>query len=60
MRDLKDQQALYHCPKRTCAKDFTTLGALINHLESETCGFVRFGAVQANINGLVSGNRLLL
>ncbi|KAF3769355.1 hypothetical protein M406DRAFT_287495 [Cryphonectria parasitica EP155] len=51
------QQALYHCPK--CRREYTTLAGIINHLESESCGFMRFETVQRNIDGLVRGNRLL-
>ncbi|KAF7559528.1 hypothetical protein G7046_g4627 [Stylonectria norvegica] len=39
------QQALYHCPSRSCGKDFSTLAALVNHLESESCGYMRFQAI---------------
>lgn len=54
-----DQQALYHCPNRGCGKDFTTLGAVINHLESKTCRFMRFQEIQRGIGGLINGQRLL-
>ncbi|KAK8090708.1 hypothetical protein PG994_000213 [Apiospora phragmitis] len=40
------QQALHHCPNRTCRKGFTTLSAVMLHLESESCGFSRFANVQ--------------
>ncbi|KAK3689462.1 hypothetical protein B0T22DRAFT_461578 [Podospora appendiculata] len=51
------QQKLYHCPNRGCARDFKMLAALINHLESESCGFMRFDAVQRQMSDLVSSNR---
>ena len=53
------QQNLYHCPNRSCRQDFKTLAAIINHLESEKCGAMRFEAVQRNIHGMVNGSRLL-
>ncbi|KAK3347534.1 hypothetical protein B0H65DRAFT_547357 [Neurospora tetraspora] len=54
------QQNLYHCPNRSnCRQDFRTLAAIINHLESEKCGAMRFEQVQRNIHGMVSGNRLI-
>jgi len=59
MTSRTDQQALYHCPNRGCAHDFKTLAAIINHLESETCGAMRFETVQRNIGNIVSGNRRL-
>ncbi|KAG9671660.1 hypothetical protein KCU99_g2981, partial [Aureobasidium melanogenum] len=52
------QAPLYHCPNKTgkCGgKRFTTLAALFNHFESESCGFVKFGAVQKNVSGFLSG-----
>ncbi|CAG7937571.1 unnamed protein product [Penicillium salamii] len=39
-------QKVYHCPNRGCAKEFTALAALFNHLESESCRFMRFENVQ--------------
>ncbi|KAH6644751.1 hypothetical protein C7974DRAFT_430449 [Boeremia exigua] len=48
---------VYHCPGQTCRKEFRALAALFNHLESETCGAVRFDAVQRNVGGILSGQR---
>ncbi|KAI9901866.1 hypothetical protein N3K66_003683 [Trichothecium roseum] len=53
------QQSLYHCPNRNCAKDFKTLAAIINHLESESCGCTRFETVQRSIHNVMSGDRLI-
>ncbi|KAK7954966.1 hypothetical protein PG996_015773 [Apiospora saccharicola] len=54
------QQALYHCPNRSgCGKEFKSLAAIINHLESESCGFTRFENVQRGIQSVVSGDRLI-
>ncbi|VUC35391.1 unnamed protein product [Clonostachys rosea] len=53
------QQALYHCPNPSCRRDFTTLAATINHLESESCGFMKFRAVQTNVERIVNPNRML-
>ncbi|KAF1920940.1 hypothetical protein BDU57DRAFT_465862 [Ampelomyces quisqualis] len=48
---------VYHCPGRACRKEFRALAPLFNHLESETCGTVRFDAVQRNVGGILSGQR---
>ncbi|KAJ5662774.1 hypothetical protein N7462_011700 [Penicillium macrosclerotiorum] len=42
------KQKIYHCPNRreNCNKQFVSLAALFNHLESETCGLLRFRQVQ--------------
>jgi len=56
---MADQQNLYHCPNRGCGLDFKTLASTINHLESESCGFMRFEAVQRNMGDLISSNRRL-
>ncbi|KAK1752702.1 hypothetical protein QBC47DRAFT_389129 [Echria macrotheca] len=53
------QQALYHCPNRGCGTDFRALASVINHLESETCGFMRFRAVQNKFGQIISSNRRL-
>ncbi|KAF2655846.1 hypothetical protein K491DRAFT_562853, partial [Lophiostoma macrostomum CBS 122681] len=53
------RQKVYHCPGRGCGRDFVSLAALFNHLESESCGAVRFEAVQRNVGGFLQGNRLI-
>ncbi|KAI2469905.1 hypothetical protein F4781DRAFT_392863 [Annulohypoxylon bovei var. microspora] len=54
------QQALYHCPNRNgCGREYKTLAAVMNHLESESCAFMRFEAVQSTVGNLVSGDRRL-
>lgn len=54
------KQKIYHCPKRDCARDFVSLAALFNHLESESCGFIRFEAVQANVGNFLTGKQKML
>ncbi|KAH7041524.1 uncharacterized protein B0I36DRAFT_392583 [Microdochium trichocladiopsis] len=53
------QQALYHCPKRDCRQDFKSIAGFINHLESETCGYMRFGDVQKRAQDMLRNGRLL-
>ncbi|KAL7629034.1 hypothetical protein AAE478_000552 [Parahypoxylon ruwenzoriense] len=54
------QQPLYHCPNRNiCGRDFKTLAAVMNHLESESCGYTRFENVQTSVSNIVSSNRRL-
>ncbi|EMR67222.1 putative zinc finger protein [Eutypa lata UCREL1] len=54
------QQNLYHCPNRMdCGKDFKSLAGVMNHLESESCGFTRFEKVQTGFRGVVGGDRLI-
>ncbi|KAI1143144.1 hypothetical protein F5Y05DRAFT_143730 [Hypoxylon sp. FL0543] len=56
----RHQQALYHCPNRlNCGREFKTLAAVMNHLESESCAYMRFEAVQNTVGDLVSGDRRL-
>ncbi|KAM3065464.1 hypothetical protein ACMFMG_011648 [Clarireedia jacksonii] len=40
------EQNLYHCPKAACGKQFKLLSGLIQHVESESCGVMRFRQVQ--------------
>ncbi|ODA81298.1 hypothetical protein RJ55_04263 [Drechmeria coniospora] len=54
------QQPLYHCPAGSCGADFKSLGALVSHLESESCGAARSEDVQRGIGDLVSGLRLTI
>jgi C2H2 type zinc-finger (2 copies) len=54
------QQKYYHCPnKRGCGKDFVTLAALFNHLESESCGFMRFENVNKSANEFLTGKKMI-
>ena len=39
--------------------DFRTLASVINHLESESCGFMRFETVQRKMGNVLGGDRLL-
>ncbi|KAH7139334.1 hypothetical protein B0J11DRAFT_41243 [Dendryphion nanum] len=57
----KHRQKTYHCPgKVSCGKEFTSLAALFNHLESESCGAMRFETVQRNVGGILSGGRKMI
>ncbi|EYE90133.1 C2H2-type zinc finger protein [Aspergillus ruber CBS 135680] len=53
------QQKVYHCPKRACAKEFVTLAGLFNHLESESCGMMRFENVQRHVGNVIQGRHLI-
>ncbi|OTA69524.1 putative zinc finger protein [Hypoxylon sp. EC38] len=54
------QQALYHCPNRmNCGREFKTLAAIMNHLESESCAYMRFETVRNTLGNIISGDRRL-
>ncbi|KAK1977069.1 zinc finger protein [Colletotrichum cereale] len=53
------KQALYHCPNRKCGRDYKTLAGVINHLESESCAFMRFESVQRNVERIVDPRRMI-
>ncbi|KFH41731.1 Zinc finger protein OZF-like protein [Hapsidospora chrysogenum ATCC 11550] len=54
------QQNLYHCPNsRRCGREFTTLAAVFNHLESESCEYMRFEAVQRHVERIVDPRRMI-
>lgn len=38
--------------------DFKTLAGVVNHLESESCGFMRFATVQNKMGNMLGSNRL--
>ncbi|KAF2872157.1 putative zinc finger protein [Massariosphaeria phaeospora] len=50
-------QKIYHCPGVRCIREFASLAALFNHLESESCGAVRFETVQRSVQNIVGGDR---
>lgn len=50
---------IYHCPNRLCGKDFLSLAALFQHLESESCRFMRFGKVQQKAADVFHGGKLI-
>ncbi|KAH8621607.1 zinc finger protein [Alternaria alternata] len=53
-------EKLYHCPNRSCAGQFVRLASLFNHLESESCNFVRFEKVQKHVHDFITGRQKLL
>lgn len=53
------RQKIYHCPNRGCSKEFVSLAALFNHLESESCGFISFEKVQKSVTGILGGHRYI-
>jgi len=40
------EQDLYRCPKSSCGRTFKVLSGLVQHVESESCGVMRFMQVQ--------------
>ncbi|KAK3388597.1 hypothetical protein B0T20DRAFT_98610 [Sordaria brevicollis] len=50
---------LYHCPNNNCPSEFKTLAAIINHLESESCRFMGFDAVQKKMGQVVTKGRMI-
>ncbi|KAJ5494559.1 Zinc finger C2H2 [Penicillium fimorum] len=56
------KEKVYHCLQRGCPKEFHSLASLLNHLESETCGFIRFDGVQQvhqRLNDAIIGRRMI-
>ncbi|KAK3659056.1 hypothetical protein LTR56_001493 [Elasticomyces elasticus] len=53
------QQKVYHCFGRGCPKEFTSLAGFFNHLESETCGAMRFQDVGKSVGRVLGGNGLI-
>lgn len=59
LKSPKHASKLYHCPHGNCNKQFVSLAALVNHLESESCGYVRFEQVQSSVSSFIAGGRML-
>ncbi|TLD14079.1 uncharacterized protein PgNI_02859 [Pyricularia grisea] len=53
------QQSYYHCPNLVCRNEFRTLASLVNHLESESCGYMRFETVQDRAKRMILGGRII-
>ncbi len=49
-----DQRVLYHCPNWRCRRDFVNLGGVVEHLERETCGYLRFERVEKETMALMN------
>ncbi|TGO40927.1 hypothetical protein BHYA_0029g00370 [Botrytis hyacinthi] len=46
LRSPVHDQRMYRCPGPSCGKDFIVLSGLVQHVESESCGVMRFANVQ--------------
>lgn len=46
IRSPVHEQAMYRCPKASCGGQYKLLSGLIQHVESESCGVMRFNQVQ--------------
>ena len=54
------KEKVYHCPNNAkCPKQFRALAGLFNHLESESCSFMRFEKVQQHVGDVLQGNRMI-
>lgn len=42
MRSPIHEQAMYRCPKTSCGTNFKLLSSLVQHVESESCGVMKF------------------
>lgn len=40
------EEKLYHCPQRSCGREYKVLSGLVAHVESESCGLMPFLEVQ--------------
>ena len=49
------QQEIYHCPNKACKKQFKNLAGMFNHLESESCGFIKFSSVNKSAGDFFKG-----
>ncbi|KAJ5794296.1 transcriptional regulator family: C2H2 zinc finger [Penicillium paradoxum] len=56
------KEKVYHCLKRGCPKEFVSMASLFSHLESESCGYIRFEGVQQvhrQLNDAIMGRRMI-
>lgn len=52
---------VYHCPNKRggCEKEFVSLAALFNHLESESCSYMKFENVQRHVKTFFTGRQMI-
>lgn len=55
----RHQEKIYRCPRSDCPKEFSTLSAIMQHVESQSCEAYRFRAVQDLWKGLNSNLRTI-
>jgi hypothetical protein len=51
IRSPVHEQNLYRCPKGSCGREYKLLSGLVQHVESESCGVMRFVQVQKQVRG---------
>ena len=59
VRSPVHQTKVYHCPNRLCAREFATLASVASHLESESCGLVKYDEVQTRFKEVITSNRMI-
>ena len=53
LRSPVHEQNFYRCPGRGCGREYKVLSGLVQHVESESCGLMRFASVQSQAkNGI--------
>jgi hypothetical protein len=53
LRSPVHEQNIYRCPGRGCGREYKILSGLVQHVESESCGLMRFASVQSQAkNGI--------
>ena len=60
LKSPRHMQEIYHCPNSGCRTQFKSLAGMFNHLESESCGFMKFGGVQERVGGVIAGRQRLI
>ncbi|TGO10716.1 hypothetical protein BTUL_0127g00150 [Botrytis tulipae] len=51
LRSPVHDQRMYRCPGPSCGREFIVLSGLVQHVESESCGVMRFANVQKSASG---------
>jgi hypothetical protein len=52
---LNGLQKIYRCPGRGCGREYKVLSGLVSHVESESCGLMRFATVQSQAKNGIRG-----
>lgn len=59
LKSPRHQAPLYHCPLRSCAREFVPLSALSQHVENGSCGVRNLSQVRKLLNQMPNNMRMI-
>ncbi|KAF4894952.1 Zinc finger protein 26 [Colletotrichum fructicola] len=59
LQSPKHQEKAYHCPNQRCGEKFSEFAAFTEHLQSESCNYITFEAVQETAKRIFDPGRMI-